>query len=328
MLIGIIGNVALDAARLILKGNKALESTDMTDRAIKLLKKSSINEVHIFGRRGPTQASFTNKELREMYDIENCEVIIAEEDITQLTEASKQELDQSRTHKRMIQLMLKRATLISKQEMIDRLTSQDYTSDDAKKCYIHFYTNPVQYSSHEKSSKVDGIVLERTSLSGEASAQRAIGTGEKVHFNGCGLVLESIGYYPIPILGVTQSTSVSHFEGRMLNKEGQHLEGMYASGWFKRGPSGIIGTNVWDAQETARSIIDDLISNKIPLNNRQPFYAGLEDLLDEKQLTSHVISWKDWMKIESSEEARGASMTPIKPREKFVTAEEMKSLLL
>lgn len=157
--------------------------------------------------------------------------------------------------------------------------------------------------------------------------QRAQSTGEKIQLSECGLVLESLGYFPIPILGIPfVSGKLLEFQGRIINKDKEHMEGLYASGWFKRGSSGIIGTNVWDAQETSRSLISDLMLGKIPLLNRQPMYDGIYDLLKEKGLESKVSSWQDWMKIESAEEKIGSQQTPPKPREKFLTAREMNDL--
>lgn len=281
------------------------------------------------GRRGPAQASFTNQELREMFELENCKVFIAKEDLMELNEISEKEISSSRIHKRMLKLMSTRANLISKEEMMKRM-SEDNPSSGEKSCYIHFCMNPYEYlDSNENPNCISEAIFERTTLEGELKQQKAIGTGKLHSLKDCGLVLESIGYYPIPIKGIlfNNKNRVSHSGGRVLTKEGNFMERTYVSGWFKRGPSGIIATNVWDAQETARSVIEDLVKKRIPLNNRQPFYNGLIDTLKENNLESNIISWKEWLKIEEIEEKKGQSMIPPKPREKFLSPEAMKESL-
>jgi NADPH-dependent glutamate synthase beta subunit-like oxidoreductase len=320
--------VALDAARILLKGYRALETTDITQRTLELLKKSTIDEIHLFGRRGPAQASFTNKELREMFDLEGCQTIIAKEDLSELNSASVTEIASSRQHKRMIEMMQKKATLLSKKEIQSLM--EEEPSGKEKKCFVHFHSNPVAYlPSKENESRLGGLIIEKTKLVGDANCQSAVGTGEQSVLRGCGMSLESIGYFPLPIPGIpfNDRGALHHDQGRVLLKDGTPMEGMYASGWFKRGPSGIIGTNVWDAQETSRSLIEDLVKGRLPLENRQPFYQGISDLIDEKTLHKHTVSWKDWMTIEQHEEHLGSTLSPPKPREKLLTSSDMLQIL-
>lgn len=320
------GNVALDVARIFLKGEKHLIETDITDQCINILRDDHFDEVHIFGRRGPAQASFTNKELREMFEIENCDVYIAKEDLDEINDASKEEIKNSRTHKRMLDLMSKKAKLISKEEMIKSITNSEMNSNNnQKKCFIHFQMSPVEYlKSDSDESYVGSIVFESTTLSGETGKQKAKGKGDRIQLNNCGLVLESVGYNIIPIDGIPViNNAIQHNEGRILNANGEHLEGLYASGWFKRGPQGVIATNVWDAQETERSLISDFISGKIPMDNRRPMYRGIQELLEENQLFHLVSTWQDWKQIEQAEELRSKNQNSKKPREKFLSATEM-----
>lgn len=327
-MINFLGNVALDVARILLKGEKHLIETDITNQCVNLLKEDHFDEIHIFGRRGPAQASFTNKELREMFEIEGCEVYIAKEDITELNEASQEEIKNSRTHKRMITLFQKKAKLIPKQEMTNFISSPEIISEPGiKKCFIHFNMSPKKYLPSNDDTYVGEMLFESTTLSGEVGKQKALGTGNEIHFTNCGLALESVGYNTIPIAGIPLIDNfIKHDEGRVLNSNGEHLESIYASGWFKRGPQGVIATNVWDAQETSRSLISDLVSGKIPLDNRKPIYFGVQDLLEEKQLFSKVSTWEDWKRIELEEENKGRTQTPQKLREKFLSSVEMNKI--
>merc|ERR1712167_105895 len=110
-----------------------------------LLRQSTVNEAHIFGRRGPAQASFTNKELRELFDLEGCTTYIAEEDLIELNDASLEEIQGYRQHKRMIDMMKKKCSLLPKRKILEMMEQETTPLDDEKRCFIHFYSNPVTY---------------------------------------------------------------------------------------------------------------------------------------------------------------------------------------
>lgn len=308
---------------MILKGKEALLSTDITERAVETLSKSAVSQVHLFGRRGPAQMAFSNKELREMFtDIENPVVYVRKDHILDMNAASKEEVESSRPRKRMIQLIQKSACLLSAEEMEEKLLSTAGEPDGRKATFLHFFSSPTAYLGSE--GVLNGLELERTALNGEVGKQGARSTGESFRVEGMGVAFESIGYEAMPVHGVPlEKGKVLHCgEGRVLSRATQTpLQGIYASGWFKRGPGGIIGTNIWDAKETVRALVADFREGKIPLDDKQPFYEGIDELCSESGVVDGLVPLHSSLLLEQKEEARGLPVG--KPREKYVSAEEM-----
>jgi ferredoxin--NADP+ reductase len=165
-------------------------------------------------------------------------------------------------------------------------------------------------------------VIGRNELQRDDSGRiRAVDTGERETID-CGLVLRSIGYKGIPIDGVPfdDGSGLIHNEaGRVHDGEGNQVEGLYAVGWIKRGPSGVIGTNKKDGQETVDQLFADLEAGKIP----EPELAGdrdaIESLLNERK-PDHV-TFERWQALDSAEVERGKPHG--RPRVKFCTFEEL-----
>ena len=76
-----MGNVALDVTRALLKDPDELAKTDMADYAVGAFRRSEVTDVHILGRRGPSQASFTPKELLETANLPGVEMIVKPGDV-------------------------------------------------------------------------------------------------------------------------------------------------------------------------------------------------------------------------------------------------------
>ena len=170
---------------------------------------------------------------------------------------------------------------------------------------------------------VGSFEFERVRLEGPAEKQRAVGTG---HFETipAGLVLKSIGYKSLPMPGVpfdTRSATMPNEKGRVLEGE-QHDPRLYCSGWLKRGPSGIIGTNITDARETVASILDDKdlgkLGDVIPMGGL-PTLKSL--LLSRGVSPTSLLEWQGWLKVDAEELARGAAAG--KTREKVTSVSEM-----
>ena len=320
--------MGLDIARIILKGDNALSSTDITERGLQTLSKSRVSEVHLFGRRGPAQMAFSNKELREMFDdIENPTVYVRKDDILNMNEESKEEVESSRPRKRMIQLIEKRAKLLTDEEMEERLSSRSGEPNGGKATFLHFFSSPKAYLGTDGGA-LRGLELERTELTGPVGKQGARGTGKVFRVEGLGVAFESIGYAAMPVHGVPlERGKVLHCgEGRVLASGNKTpMQGIYASGWFKRGPGGIIGTNIWDAKETVRALMEDLREGKIPLDDKQPFFEGIDDMCRDQNISDGLVSFQDSLRIEQSEESRGLPVG--KPREKFLSTKEMLACL-
>jgi len=164
--------------------------------------------------------------------------------------------------------------------------------------------------------RVGSIVLERTRLEGEPGNQKAVLTGVKETIK-CGLLLRSIGYQSLATPGVpfdVKRSVVPSEKGRVLDLKGVHEKGLYVSGWLKRGPTGIIGTNIVDAKETVKSIVEDYKSNKLVPNGED-----IQFLLQKSGV--QYVDTMGWSKINKAEEERGSLLG--KPRDKFVNVQDL-----
>ncbi len=295
------GNVAADVARILSKSIDELKHTDIAQHALDALAESRIRTIVVVGRRGPAQAKFTTKELREFLELENCQTVIDPQEL-ELNEATQAELEDR-----------KRSLVATKNLAIfEKMAPRD---DKARTCKMTFCRSPVQLLGD---GKLERVVLERNALTGEPFSQRASGTGETEELE-CGLLFRSIGYRGVPIEGVPFHDSWGVFPneaGRMLDTpEGAVVPGLYTTGWIKRGPSGIIGTNRACAVETVGSLLEDLGS--LPTEK-----AGTEALLSIlSERGTRVVEFADWQKIDTEEVSRGEPKG--KPREKFTRREEM-----
>jgi ferredoxin--NADP+ reductase len=291
------GNVAIDVARILAKPIDELRGTDMAEHALDALARSRVRDIHIIGRRGPAQASFTFKELRELGNLGGCATLVSESDL-QLNSASLAELEDKNNF-----------NAAKNVEILQRWTTHCATAV-GKRIWFHFMQSPVRITG---TGRLERITLERNRLTGPALGQLAQGTGEMVDLN-CGLLFRSIGYRGMPLSGVPFEPARGVFPSTAGRIDGMH--GVYATGWIKRGPSGIIGTNRADAVATVQSLLADL-----PHLDSRPKSgaAGLSATL--ARLNSQVLSYGDWRRIDAEEQRRGAVVG--KPREKIPRVSDM-----
>ena len=298
------GNVAVDVCRILAKTADELKNTDICQHALEALSQSHIKEVHMIGRRGPVQAAFTPIEVRELEEFLNCEVVIDPKDL-ELNEASQRELEDPHNAPKKKNL-----------EILKHLSASP-KGGKKRKLFLHFFKSPIEFKG---SGQIERIILEKNELTGEPGHQKAKGTGIIEELK-CGIVFCSIGYRGIPIPGVPfdhEKGIIPNIQGRVVSHDGttKFYPGLYCTGWIKRGPVGVIGTNKADAEETVHRLIEDIPQLEAC---EQPSTEGLLGLLRRKNI--HVITFEDWKKIDASEIARGQKLG--KPREKFVSIEEM-----
>ena len=161
------------------------------------------------------------------------------------------------------------------------------------------------------------MILTRNYLEGPPFAQVARPTDERIELP-CGLVFRSIGYRGVPIPGLPFNEScgtVAHVDGRVLDGTAT-LAGLYVTGWLKRGPTGIIGTNRADSVETVASLLADL--PKVHDRGKRGAEA-LRPLLEGRGI--RVFNYQNWLMVDSAEIDRGKPKS--KPREKFTRIHEM-----
>ena len=312
------GNVATDVARMLALPRSELEVTDTADHAIDALASSAVREIVILGRRGPAQAAFTNPELRELGELTDADIIVdpAEVELDEASRAYIESPDAEPTRRRNVEIF----TDFANRE----------PQGKPKRVVLRFCASPVELRGTER---VESVVIARNELYRDESGQiRARDSGEREEL-GCGLVLRSIGYKGVGLEGVPFDRDrgvIPNEAGRVHDPEtGEPLAGLYAVGWIKRGPSGVIGTNKKDAQETVDAIFEDLEAGRIP--ERHPAadpdtpgreaeeVSGIASLLAERG-ADHV-TYAGWQAIDRAEVAAGEPHG--RPRVKFLSIHEM-----
>ena len=300
------GNVAADVTRMLALTREELATTDTADHAIEGLGECRVREIVVLGRRGPVQAAFTNPELRELGEMADADIHV---DPAQL------ELDE-----------LSRAYLESEADITARKNFEILSQFASKRpegkprrIVLRFLASPVEIQGD---GRVERVVVGRNELyRDETGAIRPRDTGERETLE-AGLVLRSIGYKGIPAEGMPfdERRGVIPNEAGRVIEDGDHLRGQYAVGWIKRGPTGVIGTNKKDAQDTVDRVFEDLEAGRMH-GPPHPEPGAIEALLRER--CDHV-SYKGWEAIDRAEVERGEPQG--RPRVKFCSIEEMVAL--
>lgn len=300
------GNVATDVARMLALTEEELRETDTADHAIEVLAANKIREIVVLGRRGPAQAAFTNPELRELGEMKDADIVVdpAELELDAKSRAFLESDDADITRRKNVEILTE--------------FSQRPLEGKPKKIILRFLRSPVELQGE---GRLEKVIVGRNELVEKDGSLRAQDTGEREELE-CGLLMRSVGYTGIAVDGLAfdeKRGTVLNDGGRVLESEGggQRL-GHYTSGWIKRGPSGVIGTNKKCAQETVDALIDDVESGKIP-QPQAPEPAAVEELLRERGVD--FVSYPDWQAIDAAEVARGEPQG--RPRVKFVRVEEM-----
>ena len=303
-----VGNVAVDVARILVRNPAELRETDVSQPVLDALTASKVREVHMIGRRGPAQAKFTTKELRELGELDGVDIVVGP------GEADLDAFDPTGESRKLAEA--------------DRHVRGNYTviSDWAgrtpagagRRLTVRFWLRPVEILG---GNEVAGLTLERTRLD---ESGKLIGTGELETLD-VQMVLRSVGYQSVPLAGVPfdeRSSTVPNEAGRVLGPDGQPLPGEYVAGWLKRGPTGVIGTNKSDAAETVRSLLADLAGGPGPDDVQlpragllrmpaaaQPGTPGASPLHHLLSQRSHRhVSYADWLKIEEAEKELAARL--------------------
>jgi ferredoxin/flavodoxin---NADP+ reductase len=295
------GNVAADVARILLKPVDALRQTDIAAHALDALSSSRVREVHVIGRRGPAQAKFTHKELRELGELPGCATRL-DADPLALGAACEAELADKHNDSAL------------RNVDIFRSWAARVPEDHGRSLHWHFLASPAALLG---SDRVEGLRLTRNRLEGTAGAQVAVATDQQFDLP-CGLVFRSIGYRGCALPGVPFDNG----RGTFANTGGRITgsPGLYAAGWIKRGPSGIIGTNRADALATVEALMADLHTLS---TSPKPGAEGLQTLLASRGVRN--TNYQDWLRIDASERQQGELLG--KPREKLTRVADMLAAL-
>ncbi|OBJ15894.1 FAD-dependent oxidoreductase [Mycobacterium colombiense] len=276
------GNVALDVARILVTDPDVLGLTDIADHALDSLRPCGVDEVVVIGRRGPLQTAFTTLELRELGDLDNVDVIV---DPAQLEGVSDEDAAAAgKTAKQNINVL------------------RDYAKRDPRpghrRIVLRFMTSPIEIKGDDR---VERIVLGRNELvtddNGRVSAND---TGEREELP-VQLVVRSVGYRGVPTPGLPfdeKTATIPNSGGRV---EGSRNE--YVVGWIKRGPTGVIGTNKKDSQETVDTLLADLSGADGLADFPGDHAEKLADWLASRQ--PKLVTSAHWDLIDAHERAAG-----------------------
>ncbi|QLD11239.1 FAD-dependent oxidoreductase [Microbacterium oleivorans] len=308
--VGVIGNgnVALDVARVLAKHADDMLVTEIPDNVYQGLRQSAVTDVHVFGRRGPAQVKFTPLELRELGELRDVDLVVYDEDFD-YDEGSKAAIASNK------QVMVIDRVL---QSWRKRPAANGAGGDASRRLHLHFYAKPVEVRT-DADGRVAALVYERTRPDGEGGVE---GTGELREVAMQGLY-RAVGYFgsPLPDVPFDETHGViPNQEGQVLHQDSnERVPGVYATGWIKRGPVGLIGHTKSDAMETVRHVINDQGSWWQPVD---PSEQGVLDLLEQRG-----IAWTDlagWHRLDEHEIALGEPAE--RARVKVVDRGEMVSI--
>lgn len=278
------GNVALDVARILSKHPQDLLSTDIPDNVYQGLLTSPVTDVHVFGRRGPAQVKFTPLELREACQIEGVDTIVYDEDFKY--DAGSQEAIDTNNQTRV---MVNTLESIRGKEL----------SGASRRLHLHFFSSPKEIIGVD--GHVTALKIERTELDGKGGVTA---TGEFIEYP-VQAVYRAVGYFGSELALIPFDSKygvITNEAGRVIGSDGKHIPGVYATGWIKRGPVGLIGHTKSDAMETIACVIADKSSWWQPEHSSED---AVVELLNSKNV--QFLGWPEWLKVDATEKALGAS---------------------
>jgi ferredoxin--NADP+ reductase len=314
------GNVALDVARMLVLAPEELAPTDTADHALAVLAASQVQEVVILGRRGPAQAAFTNPELLELGELADADVIVAPEELERALALHDADAEADITSRRNVEILRGYAAREPKGRR--------------KRIVLRFLLSPTALLPDEH-GRLGAVELVHNELVPTATGGlRAQPTHERETL-AAGLAFRAIGYRGLPLPGVPfddRSAVIPNEGGRVLDTaDGAPVPGEYVVGWIKRGPSGVIGTNKKDAQETVDAMLADLRSATSSNGDASsaardslhrpgtPDAGAVERLLRSRQ--PELVTYSGWEAIDRHERALGEPAG--RPRVKLTTIEEL-----
>jgi len=297
------GNVALDVARMLAKHAEDLLPTEIPDNVHAILAASPVTDVHVFARRGPAQVKFSPLELRELGKVPDVDVVVYPEDF-EFDEGSMAAIHSSNQTKQVVKTLT------------DWTLKEPEDLTASRRIHLHFLHQPVAVLGEDR---VTGLRTERTTLTGDGTVA---GTGQ-LHDWPVEAVYRAVGYFGSPVPGLPfdeVAGVIPNREGRVVGPDGEHLPGVYTTGWIKRGPVGLIGHTKSDATETIRHLTED--ADALPrAAEREP--GAITALLAERGV-GHV-EWDGWTMLDAYEQALGAPHG--RERIKLVPREEMLAVM-
>lgn len=284
------GNVALDVARVLAKHPADLLSTDIPANVHAGLLGSPVTDVHVFGRRGPGSVKFTPIELRELGDIPDVDVIVYPEDFDH--EEPEPANNQVRVMTRTLAGWLEREP-----------------TGASRRLHLHFWHAPLDVYGD---GRVEGIRFTRT-----APGDDGIVLTDTVVDYPIQAVYRAVGYHGSAVSDVPfddRGGVIPNLEGRVIDVGGTPIPGLYATGWIKRGPVGLIGHTKSDATETVTHLVADLPTLA------EPTEGETLDLLEARGVG--YTTWEGWLALDAHERSLGEVDASPRERVKVVPRDE------
>jgi ferredoxin--NADP+ reductase len=282
-----VGNVGLDVARMLARTGDELLYTEIPDHVHRVLAGSAITDVHMFARRGPAQAKFTPVELRDLDHSPNVQVVVAPEGM-EFDAASQQAIAGAKSVRMVV-------------DVLSEWAMREPEAGPHRRIHIHFLENPVEVLGED--GRVVGLRTERMELTGDGNV---VGTGE-FHDWDVQAIYRAVGYRSEPIGDLPFDDAklvLPNVAGRVLDLDGDAVPGIYATGWVKRGPVGLIGHTKSDAAETVANLLADAPGlTRAPQRERSAVIA----LLADKGLP--ITDFDGWDRLDAHERSLGAAAT-------------------
>ena len=307
-----VGNVAIDVARILVRTADELSKTDMAPHALEALRESRVEDVYLLGRRGPAQAAFTNPEVKEIGEMEGADVVVRADEV-ELDPLSRAQVTN-----------LNDRQLARKIEILQEY-GQRPPAGKPKRLHVRFLVSPVEVLGDAR-GHVSGLRLARNRLvaaAGGGISAESTGAFEDLPV---GLVFRSVGYRGVALPDVPFDDKrgvIPNDRGRILDPASNRpITALYVTGWIKRGPSGVIGTNKPDSVETVQSMIEDVQGGMHWLPQKPDAHAAETLVLARQPL---AVSYPDWERLDALECSQGEALG--RPRVKFTSIEEMLAAL-
>jgi ferredoxin--NADP+ reductase len=280
------GNVAVDVARMLALDESELRATDTADAAIEAIVAAGIEEILVLGRRGPVQAAFTNPELVELTELAAADLVVDPADL-ELDPASAAALGGDAMAQRNLDVL--------------RQVAATPTHGKERTVRLRFLCSPLALLGD---GRVEAVELVRNRLEAGADGRLAAVSTDERETIPCDIVLRSVGYLGVGLPGLSFDARrgvIPNDGGRALGPDGVAVPRVYAAGWIKRGPSGVIGTNKKDATETVELLLADHAGGLLPPVDASA--ADVDALLASRGV--EVVSLEGWKRIDAAERAAG-----------------------
>ncbi|MBO6577190.1 MAG: FAD-dependent oxidoreductase [Rhodothermales bacterium] len=306
-----VGNVAVDVARILCRTHEELATTDIADYALEALRDSRIEDVYVLGRRGPSQAAFTNPEAKELGELEGADLLIKPEEAEPdpLSRAEMEANPDRQTDRKV--------------EMI-----RDYAgrspSGKPRRLHLRFLVSPTSIDAGEDGGVGAVRIVRNEIYRNERGTLRPRATSDTDVLE-AGLVFRSVGYRGVALPDVPFRDDwgiIRNEDGRIQDESGAHVPGLYTAGWIKRGPSGVIGTNKACAVGTVDLLLADAEAGLLP-NPESPSPEAAAAMVAARK--PDFFDFAAWQRLDGLETQAGEASG--RPRVKFTTREEMRAAL-